>query len=857
MRARAFLLGTAMLVLHGASQAQQLASSCRTSVSLVPGGASIPLKSTAASVATLDSAALSSIAGRTLSDALTARIPGVSVMRSSGVAGTGSRISIRGPGGLITPQRPLVFIDGIRVDDEFQALLVASDSQAPSRLDDIPLDAVSCVQVLRGPAAAAAYGTDAAGGVILVTTRAPSISQSDPIRVSAFSDLGNATDGTAYPRNFARTGTPPQVSSWDPLRTYTPFRAGRLASVGGSISATPGHNFAALIRGSTQAQDGSLADNTLHRHTAGAALTLNPTPNLSLGSRAWLIHSDVRLPAGWTLLASTLLNGVPLSRTLLIPAEAQSAHVDQSSARLGGGIDAEWKPARWLVARAALGREDSRFSDIDTSPLFQLQPTTNEPVRSDFVSRRTGAARTQRTSGTTSISAAYGPDGLRSTSTLALAYSIDVRRSETHFESHSVRDTVNRSSSNSWRAYGTGDTRAITVRQTLAWDDRRFLELGARRDDIRKFLRVKNPTYPFVGATWHLSKEPFFSGFKSLSTLRLRAAYGEAGDRRDYDSGRLLGFAFVNVPGSSGDSIRPVLRSRELESGLDVGLFDNQLGIEATWYRKRVSDAPNVVPGPSANGFTVELANNGAWLTEGVELSARVQVIKTQAVQANISVAFNALRNKFLTECLCFPSGLSGPVTGHPLTSSWAPPLHFADKNSNGVIDVTEVTLDSGVRYVGSATPTRELGVAPSVTIAHQLSIAAVLDYRGGFVQYDETEAFRCRYGICAGLFDPSAPMQDQARAVLPASLGLWFDRGDFVRFRELNVTWSLPSSFAHRLGAHGASLGVAGRNLATWTKYPGLDPEVSKAGQTSFIQRDSFTVPLARTFSMRLDMRW
>jgi hypothetical protein len=399
------------------------------------------------------------------------------------------------------------------------------------------------------------------------------------------------------------------------------------------------------------------------------------------------------------------------------------------------------------------------------------------------------------------------------------------------------------------------DTRAVTVRQTLAWDDRRFFELGARRDDISKFvLTLKNPIYPFVGAAWHVSKEPFFPAFKSLSTLRLRAAYGEAGDRRDYESDVLFGYGSSISPGSPENPSRPVLRSRELESGLDVGLFDNRLGLEATWYRKRVSDSPTLVPSP--NGFTVQLVNSGAWVTEGTELAANVQVFETAQVRANLAVAFSAWRNKVLNECFC--RTISGPVTGYPLTSSWAQGIHFSDTNSNGVIDTAEVTLDTTFRYVGSSTPTRELGVVPSVTIAQRVSIAAVLDYRGGFVQYNETESFRCSYGVCAELFDRSAPMQDQARAVAVSPYDdLWFERGDFVRLREVNVTWSLPSSFARRLGAHGASLGLAGRNLATWTKYSGLDPEVSNSGQASFIQRESFTLPLARTFAMRLDMRW
>jgi len=151
----------------------------------------------------IDSAALGPAMGRTLSEALTARLPGVSVMRSSGVAGTGSRVRLRGPSGILAPRQPPLYIDGIRVESELQSIGINVGGQAPSRLDDVPVEDVECIYVLRGPAATARYGTDAAGGVIHVVTRS---ARSDTARARFFTETGASVDAGDYPANF---GTSP------------------------------------------------------------------------------------------------------------------------------------------------------------------------------------------------------------------------------------------------------------------------------------------------------------------------------------------------------------------------------------------------------------------------------------------------------------------------------------------------------------------------------------------------------------------------------------------------------------------------------------------------------------------------
>ena len=84
-----------------------------------------------------------------------------------------------------------------------------------------------------------------------------------------------------------------------------------------------------------------------------------------------------------------------------------------------------------------------------------------------------------------------------------------------------------------------------------------------------------------------------------------------------------------------------------------------------------------------------------------------------------------------------------------------------------------------------------------------------------------------------------------------------WFEDGDFVRLREVAVSWSVPASLGRRVGARTATVSLVGRNLAMWTDYSGLDPEVSWYGQANQLQQDLFTLPLARMVSLRLDVRW
>ncbi|MGH7711682.1 MAG: hypothetical protein ACREOG_10390, partial [Gemmatimonadaceae bacterium] len=81
---------------------------------------------------------------------------------------------------------------------------------------------------------------------------------------------------------------------------------------------------------------------------------------------------------------------------------------------------------------------------------------------------------------------------------------------------------------------------------------------------------------------------------------------------------------------------------------------------------------------------------------------------------------------------------------------------------------------------------------------------------------------------------------------------------GDFVRLREVAVTWNVPSRLAQRIrGVSGATLGLAAQNLAIWTDYEGADPELLSAAGFDFTRDDFLTLPNPRRWTLRLSLNF
>jgi TonB-dependent SusC/RagA subfamily outer membrane receptor len=136
-------------------------------------------------------------------DVLTGRVPGVNVQTSAGTAGTSQRIRIRGANSLSLSNEPQIYVDGVLFSNQIYAVGEwgqGAGGAASSRLNDINPQDIENIEVLKGPAATSQYGTEAANGVILITTKR---GISGRTRWTAYSELGSVTDPNQYPANWS------------------------------------------------------------------------------------------------------------------------------------------------------------------------------------------------------------------------------------------------------------------------------------------------------------------------------------------------------------------------------------------------------------------------------------------------------------------------------------------------------------------------------------------------------------------------------------------------------------------------------------------------------------------------------
>jgi TonB-linked SusC/RagA family outer membrane protein len=136
----------------------------------------------------------------TVSDLLTAKAAGVQLLPGSGV-GAASRIRIRGQATLSLNNDPIIIMDGVRINSSDQGL--GTGGAPSSRLNDINPEDIETIDILKGPAASATYGTDAATGVVVITTKR---GRAGAARWNAYTEQGLTQDKNSYPLAYTAWG---------------------------------------------------------------------------------------------------------------------------------------------------------------------------------------------------------------------------------------------------------------------------------------------------------------------------------------------------------------------------------------------------------------------------------------------------------------------------------------------------------------------------------------------------------------------------------------------------------------------------------------------------------------------------
>ena len=865
---------------------------------------------------TVDSVELAPI--QTFADLLTGRVAGLTVQHSSGTTGTGSSVRIRGSNSASLSNEPLYIIDGLWFDNSPASYSINIGGQSPSRLDEIDPEDIEALEVIRGPSAAALYGTAAANGVIQVRTRQ---GIPGPTHWHFHVEGGTIDNVSQFPANFGiwthSPGFPPlanltsnpgcnlvlvadgacvadSVAWFNPIEQHSPFRTGARGAVG--VSASGGAPAATYyLSAALEHESGVYEVNVLDRVSVRANLRAQLTKNLQAAvttsfthRRLGLLHND----ADFAGFGGPLLNGVdglPFENSFdgyghptfgydpIGPDQIFRVVDRQTTDHQTAGLTLTWQPRPWLAFTGITGLDRVSSFDEETIP-------SNSIFIPDFVSGSRTANQglvtnyTVNFSGTATFEIAHE---LLSRAGLGVLY----HRDRAHLQGGFGRGLTGGSGS---LAGTVGDfavseiedqnrTFGIVGSEQLAWHDRLFVTGALRRDLASAFARTSGSViYPAVSLSWVVGEEPFFPYPAPISSLRLRAAYGQSGlapRARDAETFFLpvpVRLGAQDVPGITvGNLSDPTLRperSSELELGFDAGFFRERLGLEATYYRKRSRDALVSVPVPGSVGSaSSRLENLGTVANEGVEITLTSDLLRGSAVSWSVALTAWGNRNRLLMlgggVDQVVLSATQRHVPGFPLGGYWAVPLDSVrDVNGDGLISSAEVFFDPSkdARFVGSAAPTRGGSLRSGLRLGGRLKVSGLLDYRGGNHTLNITERTRCVTGVCAGLALFAAPLDRKASAAASLLFGTayqdaYIEDAGFLKLRELALDLAVPDRWAHRLGATAVAVTLAGRNLATWSRYSGPDPEADSRGQSNFLRADGFSQPQVRYFVLRV----
>jgi len=889
----------------------------------------------------VDSQSLAAVTN--FSQLVAGRAAGVTVVQSSGATGTGARVRIRGANSVNLSNEPLLIIDGVRIDPSANSGTIGVGGQTVSRLNDLKPEDIETFEILKGPAATGLYGTQAANGVIQVTTRRGVRGRP---QWNAFGDLGTLRNFVEFPGNYtaygknpttgapltSRAGSAPgnsgtactlqqvaakacvvdSVTALSPLNTqYTPFQDGRRNRIGASIRG--GSDLARYFLSTDgETERGVYSTNNLTRRNFRANVDATPAQGFNVGVSAGYLSSRLQLPQGDNnnlgylpvgLIGGTVVCSQATPCNTYNAAGAITA-VDTTSRGYQSGLNyqqlsqiqtyqqverfttaanANYTPLKWLTITGTAGADVNNRDDNELRPPGVVTTTPNNILGTRTRNRAQIATYTMNGS----AQASFTPfENLTSQTTAGVQYQRDNTIGTNSFGVGLVAGTA--SLAGTTQQYAVGEfnnyTRlfGVLAQEQLGFHDRLFLTGALRGDRSSAFgQNLGFVTYPSGQLSYVPSEEAWFPKSNALSSLKLRAAYGQSGlrpgvfDALTYFNPTVGTVASQNVPaftiGSVGVSTLRPERINEAEGGFDLGLFSGRVSLEATYFAKASRDAliARILPG-SAGGPTTQLQNIGRVTNKGLELSSTINALDTRAVNLSAVVNFSTLENKLVglapgIQPIIY--GLGGNTQRHtpgfPLGAYFQPKYTYADTAggaANGIITRDEVTVDTNSSYLGNVLPKRTLSLQPTLTLFRNVRVQALVDYRGGFKLYNGTEQFRCSStSTCRAIFDPTTPLGDQAAAVAARSYGTFagfIENADFTKLRELSVTLQLPKSFAQQyLRARGASLNLAGRNLAVWSKYSGLDPEVSFAGQSNQTFADFLTQPPVRYYVARVSL--
>ncbi|MEZ4805846.1 MAG: SusC/RagA family TonB-linked outer membrane protein [Flavobacteriales bacterium] len=819
---------------------------------------------------------------QTFDGALSGKVIGATITSNSGAPGGGIAVKMRGVTTFYGNSQPLYVVDGVFMDNSaiVPGLNAVTDAQAggnpvqdnmSNRIADLDPADIESVEVLKGATAAAIYGSRAAAGVVVITTKKGMGTGGTQVHVSQ--DIG-----------FARAQRLLGVREWNAQRVEDTYgtsavslfneaqAAGRITDyekevygetallLGTRVSARGGNERTQFYLGGGRLnEDGIVKHTGYKRYDVRANVRHQVNERVSLGFTSYFVNSDA--DRGLTNNDNTgVTYGISLAFT---PSFIQlqpdggnypnnpfaSSNVLQTR-ELVKNNELTYRTMNGLTLKALLqnsersttrlvGRGGFDFYSLRTRAYFPnaLQFQSNgagtngasiQGRASNLSMNMYGALVNEYTFGannllTSSLGATYELgklDHMRVTATQLIGTQTNVDQAGATSVTQDRQDFRNS---------------GFLVQEELDLGGRYVINAGVRLDrstlagDITRYF-----AYPKASLAWNIARMPFWNN-GAIEGLKLRAAYGQSGNLPPYYAKYTL-FSSANTSGLPGSLIDVTRgnadivpeRQTELEGGIDLS-YKGRFTAEVTVYNKVCYDLLLLARMPPSSGFTFEYVNGGELANRGVEIGLGAIPVTGEQLRWETKVAWwtNTSEVRKLSTPAFTPNGSFGNSLG----------TFFVEegRSATQIVGVTGNVLEDGtpeIGVLGDAMPDFQMSFWNEVTIRRNLALRVFVHWKQGGDNINLTE-FLTDLGGTSPDFDEDANgngVADGIDRLSDAGAQHFVQDASYVRVRELGLYYTFPDKARGKV-LKGMRVGVSLNNCFTFTKYKSYDPEVSNFG--------------------------
>jgi len=849
------------------------------------------------------------MSGATAIDAaLSGKFSGALVTQNSGNPAGGVTIRLRGTSTVIGSADPLYIVDGVIVSND-SPQLIDLGGYRQNRLVDLNPSDIDRIEVIKGAAAAAIYGSRANNGVVQIFTRrgtlgAPQITLSTRLTSSA---VRKTLATNKFPFDKPESDpTKKSVTRYD----YQDFIFQRAYGVENNASVTGGTaGTQYYFSGSYLGNEGIIRETSYKRMGGRARLdqTLADWARVSVGANYTYSQSH-EIPNGGINEAYGALTGFIFSPNTTDPRRNPQTGLFPNTASINRTNPVE------AIERFDFRQQTSRFIgdlQFNMTPLkgfgidYTLGYDTYGQSGTGFIPSGTSAAlyplgfarRGNRDflQVNNDLNIRYQTNLLSQVQSTTVAGATLQYERATNFTAQSTQLSPVSQIVTAGAAQVLGEFRSTNViygvfaQETFGLWNRLFLT-GAMRFDASSVFGKNDrwQFYPKASASYVISEENFWRNStlgKIFPSFKMRGSWGESGgltaigpfDRfTNYNPFSYDGKAGLIPSAQLGTADIKPERQREYEFGVDLGLWRDRIGVEFTYYDKHVDDLLLFRSLAPSTGFLSRLENVGTLDNKGFEILLRAIPLQSSKLRWNMTLTYSENRNKVdgiegRILLLAESFGQSAAINGQPLgvfyTSRFArkpdgsllldvnglPQRERAGRDANG--QPTGAVLPG---IVGDPNPDFTASWINELGVGRSLSVRAQFDAIYGFDVFNFTRRVGAR-PLYGNLVDYERELRGEVlkgtNDALFLILGNWIEDGSFIKLRELSVSYDLhPKIF----GVRGLRLSLIGRNLFSIDDYSGYDPEISAAGQSTTVRGFDFVeVPIPRTYSFGLTVTY